>query len=168
MSDNTFEYEEVLDAPIDAVWAAIKRTSELDIMGGQKVIERVSDAEWTCEFDENHTTHCTATYDEAAHIATVHLQASNKHVEDTTVIEAVPEGASTRVKVSATIRGGAIVSGMLKLVGKSGVQGTNKAIVRNIASLAQGGSAHEMTADEIGGIVNERMGELKQHFKKGK
>lgn len=165
MAENTFEYEEVVPAPIDAVWRAMCRTSELDVMGGQKVIGRVSDTDWTCRLDgdDKHTTHCTATCDEATHTVTVTIDSTAKRVNDTTVITAAPEGDGTRVHVAATVRGGAIVAGMLKLVGKVSFQGANKAIVRNIAAIAAGGEGHVMTSDEVSKIAHSRVEELGKH-----
>lgn len=167
MSETSFDYTEVVAAPLDAVWAAMQRTSELDVLGGQAVIERTSDADWTCQLEgDKHTTHCTAAYDKAAHTVTVTLDSTAKRVNDTTVITAAPAEGGTEVHVTSTIRGGAIVAGMLKLVGKIGVQGTNKAIVRNIAALATGGEAHVMTSDEVSAIAHERLTELKDSMSK--
>ena len=48
MSATTFEYDAFVPHPIDAVWKAMRRTSDLDVLGGQKVDERISDSEWAC------------------------------------------------------------------------------------------------------------------------
>lgn len=45
MSDSTYTCDELINLPIQDAWAAMKQTSKLDIMGGQEVIERTSDAD---------------------------------------------------------------------------------------------------------------------------
>lgn len=166
MTDNTFAYDGLIDLPIDAVWSAMKRTSELDVLGGQRVIERDSDADWTCRTDERNTSRCHADYDETSHTVTVTIDSTAKHVKDTTTIAARSEGDGTRVTVTAIIRGGAVVSAMLKLIGRASVQGVNKRIVANIATLAQGGTTHEMTEDEISAVAGERLDALKERFER--
>lgn len=165
MSDNTYTYDELINLPTQDAWAAMKQTSKLDIMGGQEVIERTSDADWVCRTDEHHTVHCTAEFDEATHTVTVTNSSTAKRVDDTTVLAAQEEDGGTRVTVTSIIRGGVIVSGMLKLMGKSSVEKVSKRIVANIVTLAQGGATHEMTSDEVSEIAEGRLGELKHRFK---
>lgn len=164
MSENTYTYNELVDLPIRDVWAAMRQTGKLDIMGGQKVIELISDADWTCRTDEHHTVHCTAEFDDEARTVTVTSKSTAKRVEDTTVLSAREEDGKTRVTVTSIIRGGAIVSGMLKLMGKGSVEKVNKRIVANIAAIARGDSAHQMTSEEISEIAGKRLDELKRHL----
>ena len=49
MSETTFEYDEIIPVPIEAAWAAMLRTSELDVLAGQPVVERASNADFVCE-----------------------------------------------------------------------------------------------------------------------
>lgn len=165
MSESVFEYDELIDVAPDAAWAAMRRTSELDVMGDREVIERRSDSDWTCRTDERNTVSCHADYDEARRTVTVTMESTAKRQLDTTVIAAA-EGAGTRASVTTTIRGGAVVAAMLKLVGKTGIRGTSRSVVRNIRSLARGGEAREMSADEVAEIAQGRLGELKERFGK--
>lgn len=162
MTDNAFTYDELIDLSIDAVWSAMKRTSELDVLGGQQVIERDSDADWTCRTDERNTSRCHADYDEPSRTVTVTIASTAKRVKDTTTIEARAEGDGTRVTVTAVIRGGAVVSAMLKLIGRAGVQSVNRRIVANIATLARGGATHTMTEEEISAAAGDRLDALRE------
>ena len=166
MSATTFEYEETLDLPLDAVWNAMHRASELDIMGGQPISKRTSDVDWVTEFETSGKsvfTHCTATFDDATHTLTVMLDSDNKHAKDDTVVIATATPSGTSVKVLETIRGGLIVKGMLKLVGKGAYVTSAKNIVRNIAAIAQGGEGRALSAEEIDAAAHERLEELKKH-----
>ncbi len=164
MSENTYTYEKTVPSSLDAVWAALKQTSELDVAGGQKVIECVSHSDWTCQIDDNpdHTTHCTAEYDEATHTVTITLDSSVKKADDTTVISAQPDGDGTKISLSSTIRGGALVGAMLKLVGGSSIKRVNERIVDNVAALAAGGEAKALDADDLSAIAKERVEKMKR------
>ncbi len=167
MSESTYEYEQVVPFPLDTVWKAIRRTSELDVVSGQKVIDRVSDAEWTCEFSDDVTTHCTTVYDEAAHTATVTLDATSKRVDDTTVISAREAEGGTLVHVETTIRGGIVVQALLKLVGKGGIEKSSASIVSNIVALCEGRATSILSADEIKEYTDRRVAELHEDGEDG-
>ena len=168
MAESTFQFEETLEVPFDAAWAAMRRTSDLDVMGGQRVVERISDSEWVTQLEnDKNTTHCTAVYDETARTVTVTADSTAKRANDTTVIAAEDAGnGRTLLRVSITIRGGAIVAGMLKLVGKTGTKGAADSIARNVAAIAAGEEGRAMTQDEIEGVAQERLSQLTSRFKK--
>ena len=168
MAETTFEFEETLELPLDAVWAAMQRTSELDVMGGQEVVERTSASDWTCALKgTDHTTHCTASYDEASHTVEVTADSTAKHANDTVRISAEAAGDNaTVVRIVNVIRGGLIVSGMLKFVGKTGASGASRSILRNIKAIAAGGEGRVMTSDEIEAVAGERLSQLESHLGK--
>lgn len=170
MSETTFEYDEIIPVPIEAAWAAMLRTSELDVLAGQPVVERASNADFVCEMAlENgkaSRTHCTAAYDESSHTVTVTLDSDSKRVNDTIVIRAEEAGGQTHVFVANTIRGGAIINAMLKFVGKGAIIAACKQTVKNIVAIAQGGEATTLSQDEIDALAKERLGELKNRSKK--
>lgn len=108
---------------------------------------------------------CTAEFDEATQTVAASNSSTAKRVDDTTVLAAQEEDGGTRVTVTSIIRGDVIVSGMLKLMGRGSVEKVSKRIVANIVTLAQGGTTHEMTSDEVSEIAEGRLGELRRHFK---
>ena len=66
MPESTHTYQVIIPYSIEEVWQALKHAADLDVAGGQEIVERVSDAEWTTALDERHSTRCTAAYDDAA------------------------------------------------------------------------------------------------------
>lgn len=160
MSETTFEYDAFVPHPLDAVWKAMQRTSDLDVLGGQKVVERISDSEWVCEFDENTRNHCVATYDEAAHTVTVTEDSTAKRTDDTTVISAQEVEGGTNVHIKTTVTGGFLVRALLKLVGKAGVNKASESIVANITAICEGREPRVLSPEEINAFVKQRVSEL--------
>lgn len=160
MSATTFEYDAFIPHPLDAVWGAMKRTADLDIMGGQKVVERTSDSRWVCEYDKNTHTECVAEYDEATHTVTVTEDSTAKRTDDTTIISARAAEGGTDVLIVCTVTGGFIVKTLIKLVGSAGMNKTNESIVANITAICEGREPSILSADEIDAFVKERVSEL--------
>lgn len=160
VSESIFDFEQVVAFPIEDVWQAMKRTSELDVLGGQKVIERVSDSEWTCALDESNTTRCVASYDEATHTVTVILDSATKHADDTTTISASETDGGTLVHVKTCIHGGFIVKALLKLVGKGAYDKASASIVSNIVAICEGRPTSILSQEEINEFVADRVKEL--------
>ena len=155
MSATTFEYDAFIPHPLDAVWGAMKRTADLDIMGGQKVVERTSDSRWVCEYDKNTHTECVAEYDEATHTVTVTEDSTAKRTDDTTIISARAAEGGTDVHIVCTVTGGFIVKTLIKLVGSA-----SESIVSNITAICEGREPSILSADEIDAFVKERVSEL--------
>lgn len=159
MSATTFEYDAFVPHPIDAVWKAMRRTSDLDVLGGQKVDERISDSEWVCVDGETRN-HCVATYDEATHTVTVTEESTAKHTDDTTVISARAAENGTNVHIETTITGGFIVRALLKLIGKAGINKASESIVSNITAICEGREPSVLSTEEINAFVKQRVAEL--------
>ena len=79
MPESTHTYQVIIPYSIEEVWQALKHAADLDVAGGQEIVERVSDAEWTTALDERHSTRCTAAYDDAARRIGLYRQARERH-----------------------------------------------------------------------------------------
>lgn len=167
MSESVYRYEATVPFPLPDVWAAMGRTADLDVAGGQAVTERISDSEWTTELDGKATTHCTATCDEAAHRVEVVLDSTAKRDNDTTAIWAEAADGGTRVTVEQTVRGGHVVMGMLKLVGGGALDKVAATVVANIAAICEGRDPRAMSAEEREAYAQQRIAEWAQEHRRG-
>ena len=136
MLESTHTYQVIIPYSIEEVWQALKHAADLDVAGGQEIVERVSDAEWTTALDERHSTRCTAAYDEAARRMDATMDSTAKHENDTTSISLASVDAGTEVTVEQTVRGNFVVMKMLQLVGVGALDKVAGSIVSNIDGAA--------------------------------
>ena len=157
MSESTHTYQVIILYSIEEVWQALKHAADLDVAGGQEIVERVSDAEWTTALDERHSTRCTAAYDEAARRMDVTMDSTAKHENDTTSISLASVDAGTEVTVEQTVRGNFVVMKMLQLVGVGALDKVAGSIVSNIEALCSGGETRRMSTEDLEAYAKERV-----------
>lgn len=157
MPESTHTYQVIIPYSIEEVWQALKHAADLDVAGGQEIVERVSDAEWTTALDERHSTRCTAAYDEAARRMDVTMDSTAKHENDTTSISLASVDAGTEVTVEQTVRGNFVVMKMLQLVGVGALDKVAGSIVSNIEALCSGGETRRMSTEDLEAYAKERV-----------